>query len=517
MPNAIIYTRVSTDEQANKGYSLPHQKSVLEMYCQHKGINILRHYREDFSAKNFNRPAFNELAAYIKVNRKSVDCLLFTRWDRFSRNQEEAYRIIREFRNLGVEVNAIEQPLDLSQPDSKVMLAVYLVIPEVENDKNSIRTKEGLRRAMKEGCFVGLAPRGYVNARNGEGKSTLAIKEVVGAVIRKAFIDYSKGVLSSEEVRMKYFHNGLKVCKQTMLNILRNPVYNGKILIKEWKKEDEVIVEGLHPPIIDEETFDTVQRLISGKVQPKVHKYSEIDERLPLRGFLLCKKCGRSLTGSASRGGSGIRHFYYHCHPKCKERYKADEVNSLFEKVLSEFVIKGDVKKMYRDILDTTFHGERKNRELRIKQIQNEINKLSARLESIEDKFFDDLIDPSTYNSVKRKNQKKINDLKVELTSIKSLKKDVEDYLKIGISFLHGIDKLYKSSDARYKKKIVGSIFPEKLVFLKNRYRTAFINEFISLIISKHKPFKRLEIKNPRQNDGESKKAPLLGLEPRTP
>ncbi len=135
MANVILYSRVSTDEQADKGFSLRHQKEVLELYCNQKGYSIAQHFREDYSAKNFNRPEFNNLLVYLKGNRKRIDQILFTRWDRFSRNQEEAYRVIRQFRNMGIEVNAIEQPLDLTQADSKVMLAVYLVMPEVENDK----------------------------------------------------------------------------------------------------------------------------------------------------------------------------------------------------------------------------------------------------------------------------------------------------------------------------------------------------------------------------------------------
>ncbi|SDW81211.1 Site-specific DNA recombinase [Lutibacter oricola] len=512
MQNALIYTRVSTDEQANKGFSLPHQKNVLKLYCQHKGINILRHYKEDFSAKNFNRPAFNELFSYVKANRKSIDFLLFTRWDRFSRNQEEAYRVIREFRNLGIEVNAIEQPLDLSQPDSKVMLAVYLVIPEVENDKNSIRTKEGLRRAMKEGCFVGIAPFGYKNVRNEEGKSTLAIKSDLAPIIRRAFTDYAKGVLSSEEIRKKYYHRGLKFTKQSMLNLLKNPVYCGKIAIKEWKKEDAVIVQGLHPSIIDDKTFNTVQRVFADKVKKPIHKFSEIDEYLPLRGFLQCAKCGRALTGSASRGRNGVRHFYYHCQPKCKERFRAEDANAIFENLLKEFVVKEDALILYKQILNETFLGEQKDRKLRLRQIKKEITNLRTRMESIENKFFDDLIDANTFNAMKGKTQLKINDLQAESESLNSIDKNIDKYLKLGISFLHGIDKLYKSSPANIKKKIVGSIFPEKLIFLKNKYRTAFLNELFALILSKHKPFRLLEIKTPRQNDGESKKAPFCGF-----
>jgi len=491
MKNAIIYTRVSTDEQANKGYSLPHQKSVLELYCTHSRINVLKHFKEDFSAKNFDRPSFNELREYVKVNRKSIDCLLFTRWDRFSRNQEEAYRVIREFKDMGIEVNAIEQPLDLSQPDSKVMLAVYLVIPEVENDKNSIRTKEGMRRAMKEGCFTGIAPFGYLNDRTSEGKSTLKIREETQHLVKKCFTEYAKGFSSTEDIRKKYLlQNGFKISKQSMINMLKNPTYCGKILLKEYKKEDAFTVEGLHPAIINTETFNNVQLVLKGKKQKKIHKFSEIDKQLPLRGYLKCRQCGKLLTGSASRGGSGIRHYYYHCQPKCKERFKAEEANEMLERLFKEFVIKEDVKVLYKEILEETFSGERKNRELRLRNIKGELEKQSKRLESIEDKFIDDVIDLSMYKSMKNKIQKVINELQHETSQLKSMDKNLEEYLKRGISFMHGIDKFYAQASASVKKQIVGSIFPEKLVFSKNNYRTDFLDPLISLILSKHRAFK---------------------------
>ncbi|MEP0264220.1 recombinase family protein [Dokdonia sp.] len=516
MQNAIIYTRVSTDEQASKGYSLPHQKSVLELYCAHRGINILCHYQEDYSAKNFNRPEFTKILDYIKTHRKIIDYFYITRWDRFSRNVEEAYRVIREFREQGIEINAIEQPLDFSQPDSKIMLAVYLVVPEVENDKNSIRTKEGLRRAMKEGCYVATPPTGYTLTRTETGKSTLKINEALAPLIQKAFSEYATGEYSSEDIRKRYYDKGLKVSKQTLLNMLRNPIYTGKIKIKAWKKEDVMIVEGLHDAIIDEKTFDTVQILLSGKQPKKIHKYSEIDENLPLRGHLLCKKCGRVLTGSASRGRNGKRHFYYHCQPKCKERFKAEEANTLYEDMLGEMVITENAQKLYKELLQTVFHGEENERTKRAQQIQKELDVLYMRTESMEEKFLDNEINADTYKSMKLRNQKKILDLEAEKKGITTMKKDIEEYLKLGISFLHGVDRFYKDAPADMKKKITGSMFPEKLTFLGNSYRTAFLDELISLILSKHRSFRRLKIKTPCQNDKVSRVAPPLGLEPRT-
>ena len=65
MNNVVIYTRVSTDEQAKNGYSLSHQKFVLTKYCEHHKLKILKLYEEDYSAKNFDRPAFRELKLQI--------------------------------------------------------------------------------------------------------------------------------------------------------------------------------------------------------------------------------------------------------------------------------------------------------------------------------------------------------------------------------------------------------------------------------------------------------------------
>ena len=212
MRNAIIYTRVSTDDQADKGFSLPHQKEILLKYCNFKNIRVIRHYQEDYSAKTFDRPEFHKLLTFVKANKREINLLLFTRWDRFSRNIEEAYRVIRQMREMGVEVNSIEQPLDLSQPDTKIMLAIYLAVPEVKNDKISIRTIEGSRRARKEGCWTGTAPFGYKNARNENGKSTL-VPNNKAAIVKKAFETYATGIYAMDEVRKMLRPKGLTVCK----------------------------------------------------------------------------------------------------------------------------------------------------------------------------------------------------------------------------------------------------------------------------------------------------------------
>jgi site-specific DNA recombinase len=131
---ADLYIRVSTDEQADKGYSQRDQEERLRKYCELQKITIRKVIREDHSAKTFNRPEWTKLLADLKKRRRQVDSVLFTKWDRFSRNAGDAYQMIGTLRKLEVEPQAIEQPLDLSVPENKMMLAFYLAAPEVEND-----------------------------------------------------------------------------------------------------------------------------------------------------------------------------------------------------------------------------------------------------------------------------------------------------------------------------------------------------------------------------------------------
>ena len=78
MKKAIIYIRVSTDEQADRGYSLRDQKDKLLKYAEFNNIEVIKIFEEDYSAKTFNRPEFKRLYQFTKENKKNIDLMLFT-------------------------------------------------------------------------------------------------------------------------------------------------------------------------------------------------------------------------------------------------------------------------------------------------------------------------------------------------------------------------------------------------------------------------------------------------------
>ena len=86
MKSAYLYIRVSTDEQKRKGYSLSDQEDRLLKYCEFNNVIVKSVFREDFSAKNFNRPEWKRLVAAVKRDSslKEPGNIIFLKWDRFS-------------------------------------------------------------------------------------------------------------------------------------------------------------------------------------------------------------------------------------------------------------------------------------------------------------------------------------------------------------------------------------------------------------------------------------------------
>ncbi len=108
------------------------------------------------------------------------------------------------------------------------------------------------------------------------------------SIVKEAFELYSTGLYSIEGVRKLLESKGLNIAKTAFNSMLRNPLYMGKIVIPKYGEEEEQLISAIHEPIISEELFNKVQRVlarISEKNACRVKKVNDKDE-LPLRGII---------------------------------------------------------------------------------------------------------------------------------------------------------------------------------------------------------------------------------------
>jgi site-specific DNA recombinase len=517
MKIADLYIRVSTDEQADKGYSQRSQEELLRKYCEINHISIRKVIFEDHSAKTFDRPQWKSYLLELRKYKNKSDLVLFLKWDRFSRNAGDAYQMINTLRKFGVEPQAIEQPLDLSIPENKMMLAFYLAAPEVENDRRALNVFHGMRRARKEGRYMGLAPIGYINKTDEAGRKYIAPKEPEATILKWAFQELANGHFAADQVRQEVNNRGLKCSRSNFWTVIRNPVYCGKVPIASYKDEENTTVQGRHEAIISEALFYEVQEVLLGrKRKERSATQITVNEQMPLRGFLICPKCGRMLSGSASKGRNNY-YYYYHCVSSCGARFKTEDANSLFVRELKKYMPKPGISDVYVINLKEAYSEKTKSQQSDRKQLLTEIDELSNRLRKAREMVADQVLDPDDYRELKLDCTNKITVLEAKLAGCSQSEKSINGLLDQAMSNLDKLDTLYEQGTVALKRQIIGSIYPEKLTFDGEQYRTGRLNEAVRLIYTMNKGFS--EIKN-RKSDKKmrfSGKVPRTGIEPAHP
>ena len=408
---------------------------------------------------------------------------------------------------------AIEQPIDPNISEQKIMLAFYLSAPEVENDRRAKNTMNGMRKSMREGRWVSTAPFGYKNARDANNKPILVQNEKA-PIVRQVFEMFATGGYHIDELRKEASKLGLKLTKNPFWTLLRNPVYIGKIKIKTYLHEPEEIVQGLHEPIINEDLFNKVQQILLGKKKIMAKKTKARDE-FPLRGVLVCHLCGRNLTGSSSKGNGG-KYFYYHCQGDCTERYKSDIIHATFEDWLNTITIKPELAQLYSAVLEDVYKINEGDRETEIKRIENKITESNEMENKAGNKLVNDEIDKDTFKRLKDSYVEERFKLQIRVDELKNTESGFIEHCRYSLSMLSNLQLYYKTANLEGKQRLLGAIFPEKLIFDRNSYRTKECSELLDLLCIQDKGSRGSKKKQIVDFNDLFFRVVSLGIEPRS-
>lgn len=489
---AVIYTRVSTEDQAEHGYSLRNQKERLDKYARANKTTIIKHFQDDYSAKTLNRPEFNKMRIFLKENHKKIDSLIFTKWDRLARNTLDTYIMVEELQKLDIDVICLDQPVNFDVPENQVMFAVFAATPQVENARRALNTKEGMRRAQKEGRWVASAPKGYEN-QNINGKKTIE-PNADAHFVKKAFIKVAKSNEPINSIRLNLKKEGFYCSNSQFYSMLRNPVYMGKIHIKAWKKEEAQLVSGQHMALISESIFYSVQKKLNGINRDRYIRKQNSDQ-LYLRGNLLCPSCGKKLTGSASTNRNKNKYHYYHCQGGCKTRFRAKIANDRLETLISNLRATPEAIKLYQEILIDHFNAKQKEQKIERSTLEDQIAEQKMLIEKADDKFMNGDLDVETHKRITNRYSKNKALLISQKSSIDENSVNFKINVIDGLNVLQSLPDIFRNADRDMKLKILGSIFNEKVVFDGTDYRTPKFNAVLDLLFSNSNGYGELSTK----------------------
>ena len=518
MKNVIVYSRVSTDEQAQMGHSLDYQEETIQRHCAFKNYNVIKCFQEDHSAKNFERPEWKKILSFIKSSLKTtmaVDTIVILRPDRYSRNLILSFTETTKLAGLGCEVEFVEGQVDETSPDALLLQAIGYALPQVENSKISRRSCEGSHKARKSGCFTGIAPKGYKNHRNEDDKSTLEFNSDA-PLIREAFEKMASGTYSADEIRRWLNSRGMKMSKNTFLDVVRNITYTGKIRVKEFRGDPEEIVHGLHPQLISDELFATANDVLKGRKRNMKFKDDKSD-LYPLKGHLVCPLHGRTLSAYVAKGGSGLFYHYYVCTKNRCPRYPIDHAHSEIERLLGEVQFSARVLKSYNSILERIFEAEDTNRAKSTKNIKDEIQRLKQRRNHIQDEYMDGKITSLDYQELKMGLDIKVFEKERTLKDMNEEHSPYKEYLNKHVPALEDLTSLYQKVDGKTKKQILSCIFSEKVHFENGKAATPKYTPPIEVLINARGVLEGSKNNKEVYKDLLCTLAPPLRLERRTP
>lgn len=379
-----IYTRVSTQEQANEGYSISEQKMRLEKYAEAHDWIVFKWYNDPgFSGGKLERPGLKELIRDVKY--KKLNKVLVYKLDRLSRSQKDTLYLIEDvFIKNDVDFISMTENFDTGTPLGRAMIGILSVFAQLEREQIKERMQIGLDARAREGYFHGggYAPIGY-DYINGE----LIINEYEAMQIQKIYDLCLSGMPVYSIYKFmneRYTHKYGSWSDSAVRSCLTSIIYTGKI---KWKGE---IYDGRHQAIIDTETFENAAKALDMRDNSKFPKHPFKRTTL-LGGIIWCGKCGARYfcKQNVSKREDLPAQKYYTCYsrgktkksmikdPNCKNK-------SWNIKKLDEYILNA-IKILALD-RNNTFELKRKNNpdnsnnvdilKKRINDIDKQINKL---------------------------------------------------------------------------------------------------------------------------------------------
>jgi len=320
-----IYTRKSCEEGLEQEFnSLDAQRASAENYISsqaHEGWVLVNDYYDDggFSGGNLERPALQRLFQDIREDK--IDCIIVYKIDRLTRSLLDFSKIIQLLDEHNVSFVSVTQSFNTANSMGRLMLNVLLSFAQYERELTSERIKDKLEASCKRGMWMGgNIPLGY-DAKDRK----LLINEKEAKIVRILFQNFAETASVTETARELNnlgfttktwisnngkLHKGKRFNKSNVRRILNNHLYIGKV------KHKDKLFDGMHKPIIDDQTWQKTRELLSTNNKIQLPS-SRVTTAPLLKGIMNCGICGSKMTPTYTTK-QGKRYRYYICQSKHK-------------------------------------------------------------------------------------------------------------------------------------------------------------------------------------------------------
>lgn len=434
-----IYCRVSTREQALKGYSIRDQESRVEEYLRYVEVTndisysgIVKYIEPGRSAKNSNRRELQKM--YGDIRKGDIKCIAISRSDRIIRTHRDLDELLDYLEKYNVCLISLYERIDTTTAVGRFQLRLSVSLSQFEIENLGERTIKGIDRSAHEGNYAKAhSPYGFAKRRVA-GK--LIPKKSEAPIIKLIFDKMASGSYSLTSLAAYLRVNKIgdrKWNDEILKAILINPIYYGEY------SNDRVKIENHTTPLIEKSVFLLAGKMLKQRTRVPRHKYL-------YRGLMSCFDCDCRFE-LQSTNKKNKTYLYYYC-SRCSKRVSEEKLNKVFGPELAETLVT---------------NGRRINQQ----QLTQSISKLQVELYELEQSI-------ESYKGKER--EAKIDEFislkKSKLNSDMSMQNPISNYLEWFSKtysekrayLLTSIDRIYYSfNERKLSIKFKGTINKKKI------------------------------------------------------
>ena len=469
---AVLFVRVSSNKQ-EFGASLDAQLDALQNYCQRKGLEVKHIFNITESSTRGDRKKFHEMLEFVTKQRQKTAIVVYC-VDRLQRGFNEYVELdnLRKqdktelhFYKEGFCLNKESDAVDIMRWDMGILSGQMYINAMKDNVKRSMNYN------WSQGKWQGLAPIGYLNAKDENKKSTLVLDTFRAPLIRHLFEEYatekyslqgltdlakSLGLTSKERNPRCDSTNYRKygyLSRSSIAKILNDPFYYGVMNIKNMQYPH------IYPRIIDKTLFDKVQRILAIKRAHPVRdqKYGILP--FTFRGLIYCAQCGCAISSEMHKKGDH-EYIYLRCsHLKgnCSQGIVNENIileqldRELFSKIKITPTMLAALKK---NVLSRIESEDSINTGIR-RQNEKSIRDIEVKLERLFDIFLEGNISNDKYKTEKTKLEAQKEELKRKNQQFSSISNTVRQKIDDTMDFVANISALMQKASASRKNELL--------------------------------------------------------------
>ncbi|MFP7199733.1 recombinase family protein [Lysinibacillus halotolerans] len=455
-----LYVRVSTNEQAEEGYSIKAQIERLNAYATSQDWKVTKTYIDDGeSAKNLDRTNLKRLLDDVKLD--LFDCVLVYRLDRFTRSVLDLYTLLNYLEEHNVKFKSATEVYDTTTAMGRLFITLVAALAQWERENLGERVRMGMSQKAMEGKWtVSTIPFGF----DKKDKDTIIVNETEAAVVRDIFNMYASGrygatkiakILNLRNIKTK---SGATWTDTTIRYILRNKIYIGTMRYNyRVNKENYFEVENVVSPIVSKEIFEQVQFILNKRT---INHPRRATSPYIFSGIAKCSRCGVFLSG---KQGGTIKHgnlsYQYYCRnskigncdlPQISQNFLEIQFIKLIKEWKYQYLIDAEIQKTAPPVDNTE----------KINSLRKELAQIDERRTKWQYAWINELISDE---DLKNRNEEEDHAERIILEEIKKLSEnnDMVFNNEALIEALNSLEENWSKLETYEKKRGIGMLVKE--------------------------------------------------------